>query len=49
MGYLSVLEGPCVFGQLPEEDELMWEDGSAYPEFCLDQFTLWTEVSSSQP
>eukprot|EP00884_Botryococcus_braunii_P011122 jgi/Botrbrau1/2000/Bobra.0052s0041.1 len=28
---------------LPEEAELLWEDGSAYPEFCLDQFTLWSE------
>lgn len=25
---------------LPEQDELLWDDGSAQPEYCLDQFPL---------
>mgnify|MGYP006957851291 CR=1 FL=1 len=27
----------CLNQSLPEEDELVWDDGSAYPETCLDQ------------
>ena len=30
--------------QLPEEDELTWDDGSANPERCLDDYTLVTTV-----
>ena len=30
--------------QLPEEDELLWDDGSAYPEYCLDRFELVSKV-----
>ena len=30
--------------QLAEEDELMWDDGSANPEPCLDKFDLVTKV-----
>ena len=26
--------------QLTEEDELRWDDGTAHPEYCLDQFNL---------
>ena len=26
--------------QMPEQDELLWDDGSAQPEWCLDQFNL---------
>ena len=25
---------------LPESDELVWDDGTAYPEPCLDEFKL---------
>ena len=32
--------------QLPEQDELLWDDGSAQPEWCLDQFTLVGRVSA---
>eukprot|EP00891_Asterochloris_glomerata_P003677 jgi/Astpho2/3677/Aster-04868 len=37
--------GPVALGRppnrpLPEEDELLWDDGSAYPEYCLDRFEL---------
>lgn len=31
--------------QLAEEDELMWDDGSANPEPCLDEFNLVTKVA----
>ena len=30
--------------QLPEEDELLWDDGSANPEPCLDDYKLVTTV-----
>lgn len=30
--------------QLAEEDELMWDDGTATPEPCLDKFDLVTKV-----
>lgn len=33
----------CV--QLTEEDELMWDDGTANPEYCLDQFNLVGRVN----
>ena len=26
----------CLIVQLPENDELTWDDGSAFPEPCLD-------------
>lgn len=26
--------------QLTEEDELRWDDGTANPEYCLDEFNL---------
>ncbi|KAK9812973.1 hypothetical protein WJX72_006731 [[Myrmecia] bisecta] len=37
--------GPVALGRpvsqpLPEEDELLWDDGSAHPEWCLDSFDL---------
>ena len=32
--------------QLPEEDELLWDDGSAQPELCLDEFPLVSKVRS---
>lgn len=32
--------------QLPEEDELLWDDGSAQPERCLDEFPLVTKAST---
>ncbi|BDA41244.1 probable NADH dehydrogenase [ubiquinone] 1 beta subcomplex subunit [Coccomyxa sp. Obi] len=37
--------GPVAMGRainepLPEHDELLWDDGSAQPEHCLDQFPL---------
>ena len=35
----------CPFVQLPEQDELLWDDGSATPEYCLDQFPLVSKVS----
>ena len=39
--------------QLAEQDELIWRDGSAYPEPCLDDFTLVSKcgppVSASLP
>lgn len=25
---------------LTEEDELVWDDGTAHPEYCLDEFKL---------
>ena len=31
--------------QLTEEDELRWDDGTAHPEYCLDQFNLVGRVS----
>ena len=31
--------------QLAEEDELMWDDGTATPEPCLDRFDLVTKVT----
>ncbi len=34
--------------QLPEQDELLWDDGTANPEYCLDQFPLVSKVSLSQ-
>ncbi len=37
------------FAQLPEQDELLWDDGSAQPEYCLDQFPLVGKVSLEQP
>jgi hypothetical protein len=38
---------PCAFHmlQLAEEDELMWDDGTATPEPCLDRFDLVTKVT----
>ena len=30
--------------QMPEQDELLWDDGSAQPEWCLDQFPLVGKV-----
>lgn len=30
--------------QLAEEDELLWDDGTATPEPCLDKFELVTKV-----
>ena len=30
--------------QLAEEDELLWDDGTATPEPCLDRFDLVTKV-----
>ena len=35
---------PIAVLQLPEEDELLWDDGSAYPEYCLDRFELVSKV-----
>ena len=35
--------------QLAEEDELMWDDGSATPEPCLDEFDLVTKVALPLP
>lgn len=32
--------------QLTEEDELIWDDGTANPEYCLDQFNLVGRVRS---
>ncbi|KAL3155812.1 hypothetical protein ABBQ32_012825 [Trebouxia sp. C0010 RCD-2024] len=37
--------GPIALGKpasqpLTEEDELIWDDGTANPEYCLDQFNL---------
>ncbi|KAK9833422.1 hypothetical protein WJX81_003683 [Elliptochloris bilobata] len=32
--------GKPVSEPLPEQDELLWDDGSATPEYCLDQFPL---------
>ncbi|DBA67864.1 TPA: hypothetical protein ACH3X2_014208 [Trebouxia sp. C0005] len=37
--------GPIALGKpaaqpLTEEDELRWDDGTAHPEYCLDQFNL---------
>ena len=32
--------------QLPEQDELLWDDGSGTPEYCLDQFPLVSKVRS---
>lgn len=37
--------GPIALGRpasqpLTEEDELRWDDGTANPEYCLDQFNL---------
>ena len=29
---------------MPEQDELLWDDGTAYPEYCLDQFPLVGKV-----
>ena len=31
--------------QLTEEDELRWDDGTANPEYCIDQFNLVGKVS----
>lgn len=31
---------------LPEEDELLWDDGTAYPETCLDEFPLVTKYQA---
>ncbi len=39
---LSAFASPCA--QLPEQDELLWDDGSAQPEYCLDQFPLVGKV-----
>ena len=33
--------------QLTEEDELRWDDGTAHPEYCLDQFNLVGRVRCS--
>lgn len=30
--------------QLPEHDELLWDDGSGQPEHCLDQFPMVPKV-----
>ena len=35
--------------QLTEEDELRWDDGTAHPEYCLDQFNLVGRVSCNVP
>ncbi|CAL5222708.1 g5111 [Coccomyxa viridis] len=32
--------GRPIDSPLPEQDELLWDDGSAQPEYCLDQFPL---------
>lgn len=37
-----------VWLQLAEEDELMWDDGTATPEPCLDRFDLVTKVIIAQ-
>ncbi len=34
--------------QLPEQDELLWDDGTANPEYCLDQFPLVSKVTPSR-
>ena len=36
----------CCHPQLAEEDELVWDDGSAQPEWCTDQFPLVSKVGS---
>eukprot|EP00208_Stichococcus_sp_RCC1054_P002715 CAMPEP_0206135302 /NCGR_PEP_ID=MMETSP1473-20131121/621_1 /ASSEMBLY_ACC=CAM_ASM_001109 /TAXON_ID=1461547 /ORGANISM="Stichococcus sp, Strain RCC1054" /LENGTH=137 /DNA_ID=CAMNT_0053527115 /DNA_START=273 /DNA_END=686 /DNA_ORIENTATION=+ len=40
--------GPVAFrlpptSPLPEEDELLWDDGSATPEPCMDEFNLYSK------
>jgi hypothetical protein len=34
----------CCAVQMPESDELLWDDGTAQPEWCLDQFPLVGKV-----
>lgn len=34
---------------MPEEDELLWDDGSATPEPCMDEFNLYSKVLIPRP
>ena len=38
-----------LFVQLPEQDELLWDDGSATPEYCLGPISIGWEGTPLHP